>query len=132
MTVNVANGLYAAAACKFWEIGLEADDIARSMGIEPNDFSHRMYVLPQDLGGCTFGGLGYVGCTSTYCKTWIRQPAGGTMAHELGHNLGVWHSALDSNNDGVQDSECVLSLDIYLFCIVFRPSPYDALVYERT
>lgn len=28
-----------------------------------------------------------------------------TLAHELGHNLGMWHSASDLNNDGIQDAE---------------------------
>jgi len=105
ITVDVPNGLYASSGCKFWEIGLEADAAARAVGIEPDDYSHRTYLLPQSTGGCTFGGLGYVGCSSTYCKTWIRQQAGGTLAHELGHNLGVWHSATDSNNDGIQENE---------------------------
>eukprot|EP00041_Stephanoeca_diplocostata_P017262 m.344272 g.344272 ORF g.344272 m.344272 type:complete len:873 (+) comp20644_c0_seq1:123-2741(+) len=105
ITVTVNGGLYSGGGCKFWEIGLEADAAARRMGVEPNSYSHRSYYIPSNIGGCTFGGLGYVGCSSTYCKTWIRQGAGGTLAHELGHNLGVWHSAVDGNNDGVQDSE---------------------------
>jgi hypothetical protein len=28
-----------------------------------------------------------------------------TVAHELGHNLGVWHASSDTNNDGTQDNE---------------------------
>lgn len=105
ITVDVPNGAWANSGCKFWEIGLEADEAARAQGIEPNDYTHRSYVIPQSTGGCSFGGLGYVGCSATYCKTWVRQAAGGTLAHELGHNLGVWHSATDYNNDGVEDAE---------------------------
>ena len=104
--VTVEAGQYATAACKFWEIGLEADAaVVAQHGINPTDYDHRSYFIPQQLGGCTFGGLGYVGCSSAYCKTWIRQPAGGTLGHELGHNLGVWHSSMDYTNDGVQENE---------------------------
>eukprot|EP00040_Diaphanoeca_grandis_P005171 m.31653 g.31653 ORF g.31653 m.31653 type:complete len:878 (+) comp16498_c0_seq1:353-2986(+) len=106
INITVRNGQHARSPCKFWEIGLEADVAIRAqLKFEPGDYDHRAYILPQKLGGCTFGGLGYVGCSPLYCKTWIRQPAGGTLGHELGHNLGVWHSSMDYTNDGVQENE---------------------------
>lgn len=105
LDVEVTTGDHATSGCRFWEIGLEVDQAVAMMGVDASQYQHRSYYLPQGLGGCTFGGLGYVGCSAKYCKTWVRQSKGGTLAHELGHNLGVWHSGLDSDNDGVQDSE---------------------------
>ena len=75
------------------------------LGQTSADYSHRSYVLPLSISSCRFGGLGYVGCKQSKCKTWIRQNTPLTLAHERGHNLGIWHSSTDTNDDGNQDSE---------------------------
>jgi hypothetical protein len=51
-----------------------------------------------------------VGCGNA-CQAWIKayagQPCGysDAYAHEIGHNLGMWHASTDTNNDGTLDCE---------------------------
>lgn len=46
-----------------------ANDYLRGIGIKPEDFKHKLYVVPPgDL--CSWGGMGYVGCTKD-CRVWI-------------------------------------------------------------
>jgi hypothetical protein len=91
--------------CKFWTLAAEADAAAREQhNIDPNDFMHQSYYLPREgVGHCQFGGLGFLGCGYGNCKSWLRQEYKTNLAHELGHNLHLWHSASDDNNDGKQE-----------------------------
>lgn len=87
----------------------DALDVAKRQGMPLNLYQHFMFVIPKDVN-CNWGGLGHLGCGTT-CYTWVRayEPNGIysqiVYVHELGHNLGMSHSATDLNNDGVVDSE---------------------------
>jgi hypothetical protein len=63
--------------------------------------SARSFLIPESAGNgqCGFGGLAYVGCSVSNCRSWLR----GMYAsyHEFGHPLlGMNHASTDPNNDG--------------------------------
>ena len=66
------------------------------------------YIIPPEIPGCSWSGLAHVGCTASFCRSWLRSsPARGgttTLAHELGHNLGLWHAGTDAGDDGGEDT----------------------------
>lgn len=64
----------------------DAKEAARQLGYSPEDFHH--YVVIYMNGPGSFGGLGSVNGTNT----WLRTTSVGTFRHEIGHNIGVWHS----------------------------------------
>ncbi len=64
----------------------DAKEAARAAGYPPEDFHH--FVVLYSGGPGSFGGLGSV----NGANTWLRSVAIGTFRHEIGHNIGVWHS----------------------------------------
>ena len=74
-----------------------------------------MLILPSSIS-CPWGGLGYIGCSSSLCISWIKSASTRVIAHELGHNAGMHHSGTDTNGNGVYDegvdSECVCKLKL--------------------
>ena len=66
-------------------------------------------MLPTAVG-CGWAGLAYVGCGNS-CQAWVKAYSGqvcgynDAYAHEIGHNLGMWHASTDTNNDGTLDCE---------------------------
>jgi len=64
----------------------DAKEAARAAGFPPEDYQHFTLMYTGGPGG--FGGLGSVGGSSA----WLKQTSVGTFEHEIGHNLGVWHS----------------------------------------
>jgi len=96
-----------ADSCDYTSWGVAADNELTNLGIDLSQYQHRVYVLPHHtrLPNCGWVGVANVGC-GTYCRVWIAQPADGMVyAHELGHNLNLLHASVDSNNDGISDSE---------------------------
>ena len=94
-------------ACNYTSWGSKADAAATNLA----SYQHRVYVVPADVK-CGWAGLGYVNsCPGPYCKAWVKayasQPCGyvDAIAHEVGHNLGLMHSATDLNNDSTMDCE---------------------------
>lgn len=46
-----------------------AHEYIRGLGINADDFKHKLYVVPPgDV--CSWGGMGYVGCTKD-CRVWV-------------------------------------------------------------
>ena len=64
----------------------DAKEAARQLGYPPEDFHHFVVIYVNGPG--TFGGLGSV----NGANTWLRTTSIGTFRHEIGHNIGVWHS----------------------------------------
>jgi len=67
----------------------DAKDVARAMGYNPDNYDHYtvIYTGGSGNGPGTFGGLGSVGGRNV----WLRTTSIGTFAHEIGHNVGLWH-----------------------------------------
>ena len=77
--------------------------------VNMDDYVHKAYLIPSQVGGCGWGGVAYVGTCANgvhaYCKAWIRTSSAQVLAHELGHNVGTVHAADDFNDDGTQGAE---------------------------
>ena len=105
VTVNEAAAI--GGVCNYSAWGAAADKAAT--GVTLSNYQHRVYVLPSNAG-CSWAGLAYVGCGSS-CQAWVKAYSGqvcgypDAYAHEIGHNLGMWHASTDTNNDGTLDCE---------------------------
>ena len=105
--VTVSEAAAIGAVCNYSAWGAAADKAAT--GVTLSNYQHRVYVLPANVG-CSWAGLAYVGCGSS-CQAWVKAYSGqacgypDAYAHEIGHNLGMWHASTDANNDGTLDSE---------------------------
>lgn len=84
---------------------------AANPGKDISLYRHRLLIVPNywDWGNrhCGWGGVAQLNC-GTWCWAIAADPVTilhGVIIHELGHNFGLHHASLDSNNDGVNDSE---------------------------
>ncbi|NVK21268.1 MAG: cadherin-like domain-containing protein [Kangiellaceae bacterium] len=75
------------SVCNTSIIADQADSILRQRGYEPNNYDHVMYVMPTHPK-CTWSGKGNVNGP----RSWIKRFELSTVNHELGHNLGLYHS----------------------------------------
>ncbi len=97
------------SVCNYSAWGSAADKAAAAAGIALANYQHRVYVVPSNVG-CSWAGLAYVGCGNA-CQAWVKAYSGqvcgysDAYAHEIGHNLGMWHASTDTNNDGTLDCE---------------------------
>ncbi|MCM2310081.1 MAG: hypothetical protein NDI84_01650 [Steroidobacteraceae bacterium] len=95
------------SVCNYSAWGAAADRAVT--GVTLANYQHRVYVVPSNVG-CSWAGLAYVGCGSS-CQAWVKAYSGqacgypDAYAHEIGHNLGMWHASTDTNNDGALDCE---------------------------
>jgi hypothetical protein len=108
----------------YWEVArlVEVALGEQFNGVNSQNNNHQVYLLPDELQ-CGWDGLGYIDCTHTNnCKTFIRKgpDAGGkqTLAHELAHNLGQHHAAVDRDDDGgvedeYGDASCIMGIAPY-------------------
>lgn len=106
-TVNLSGMAVEQVACPFTAIDDAADAaMIDQHSVDVTQFVHQIYIIPTEIPGCTgWQGVAYVGCTAGACKSWLRTNVGATMAHELGHNLGLGHASTDSDDDGFQEAE---------------------------
>ena len=102
----------------------KADNAAVALGVGLGQYQHRMYLLPEETQ-CAWDGLADLGWCGDECRAWVRAnfflPCGypDLIAHELGHNLGLFHARTDSDNDGVSDCEYCDTSDIMGFATGF-------------
>jgi hypothetical protein len=83
----------------------KADAAATASGVNLGLYQHRLYVLPSNVG-CGWAGYAQVGCGSACWAMVATCDRGDVYAHELGHNLGMWHASFDADNDGGVDATC--------------------------
>lgn len=75
------------ATCDYSGIASKAD---AAVGSSVNNFSRKVYAFPNS-NGCGWWGLGSVGGNPS--RSWINGSFQlRVVAHEMGHNLGLWHS----------------------------------------
>jgi hypothetical protein len=73
-----------------------ADAAARAAGIDVDTYSRKVYVLPSV---CSVAGLGEVGTNPS--RAWVfRCEFPDVFAHEVGHNLGMYHAGTPSGAYG--------------------------------
>jgi hypothetical protein len=76
--------------CDTAKITTLADQAATSAGVNLSAYAHRLYAFPT-VGACSWRGMGTVGGNPS--RAYVN---GGfavrTVSHELGHNLGLYHS----------------------------------------
>jgi hypothetical protein len=65
----------------------DAKEAARAMGYNPDNYQHYTVIYTGGGGPGSFGGLGSVGGPNV----WLRTASVGVLAHEIGHNVGLWH-----------------------------------------
>lgn len=81
--------LSASATCNYDELAALADQQATNAGINIGNYNRLVYMFPEN--SCPYIGLGTVGGAPS--RAWIKRDASWeTIAHELGHNFGLYHS----------------------------------------
>jgi hypothetical protein len=88
-TVRISLNVSQATTCDYNGIRTLANDQLVAAGYNLSLYQHKMYFLPQNLTACSWAGLGNVNGGNS----WIKSCNYKTMAHELGHNFGLYHAA---------------------------------------
>lgn len=69
-----------------------AQTAATNAGVDLGKYTRRVYMFPN-TASCTWAGLGSIGKWGNYSNAWINGYNDKRVTgHELGHNLGLWHS----------------------------------------
>jgi len=82
-----------------------ADSAAQQAGVNLSLYQHRVYVLPSSVN-CPWAGYAQIGCGSACWAMVSTCDRGDVYAHELGHNLGMYHASFDTDDDGAVDATC--------------------------
>ena len=79
--------------CDYYGIAMAAEQAATAAGVSLSSYARRVYAFPSN--GCGWWGLGTVGGYPS--MAWINGSfQNGVVAHEMGHNLGLYHSTRSS------------------------------------
>ncbi len=70
------------------EYDLRTDALATAKAMGYDSAAYDLNVVVYSGGPGSFGGLGYVGGAGV----WLKSISVGVAAHELGHNIGLWHA----------------------------------------
>jgi hypothetical protein len=83
-------GMRTPSTCDYYAIATEADQVATANGVNLNQFNRKVYAFPN-VGACNWWGMGNVGGNPS--RSWVNGSyALKVVGHELGHNLGLFHS----------------------------------------
>lgn len=94
-----------AQTCDTSAISSHANTAAAGAGIDLSGYQHVVYVFPRNAA-CMWSGQGTVGSTNS--KIWINGRLElKTLAHEIGHNFGLYHSHSLECDSTVLGSSCV-------------------------
>ncbi|MBX7255470.1 MAG: hypothetical protein K1Y02_03825 [Candidatus Hydrogenedentes bacterium] len=102
-------------ACNYYAWASDAENQASYDGVQLDLYEHLLFVIPT-ANTCGWSGVANVG-PGNPARAWvvgIRYPD--AFAHELGHNLGMYHAGTDTNNDGVTDNAYGDLSDIMGYC----------------
>jgi hypothetical protein len=76
--------------CDYQQIANKAEAAAQAAGVVLSSYRRRIYAFPY-ASGCGWWGLGTVGGNPS--RAWVNGSLElRVVAHELGHNFGLWHS----------------------------------------
>jgi hypothetical protein len=97
------------ASCNYTNIATQAKQAAAAAGYSLSSYSRFVYIFPTNT--CGWWGLGTVGGYPSHA--WIHTRYGFSVtvvAHEMGHNLGLYHShSLDCGSASVATAGCTSS-----------------------
>jgi hypothetical protein len=91
--------------CNYDAISQKAEAAAAAGGYTLANYSRRVYIFPGN--SCTWWGLGTVGGNPS--RSWINTGKGlavSVVAHEMGHNFGLYHSHSLDCGANVVDGNC--------------------------
>jgi hypothetical protein len=98
-TLPIAN-----TGCPYSTIKTYADKAAVAAGVDLSGYNRRVYFFPY-TSACSFSGIGTIGGSPS--SAWINGAVDyGLFNHELGHNLGLYHSHSMSCAPAVLGSTC--------------------------
>ncbi len=89
--------------CNYDQIAAEADKAAANAGVNVSAYKRLVYMFPNN--SCSYQGLGTVGGNPS--RAWIKgTDRWNTITHEIGHNLGLYHSREMKCSSGVISGTC--------------------------
>lgn len=94
-----------ATTCSSSEIATAAHNAASAAGVDLSGYAHLVYVFPRNTA-CSWAGLANVNVSPTG-SIWVNgQLDLKVVAHELGHNFGLYHSHALECGDSIGGSSC--------------------------
>lgn len=88
--MTIADPTQGGTTCDLGQIELEAEAAATAQGYSPASYDHEMIYIPIGTPGCNvWAGQGEVSGRITWIYGYMDTRV---TTHELGHNLGLWHS----------------------------------------